>query len=136
MVKAVVAAGLLLLSTSTVLASTSSISNDIDVSSNGGGSSVNVKVNNNVNGTNTSSTTTSTTQTKTNVNIDQSGDGHSSVTINGKEYKVDGPGSLNINESSPPTATAFTSAPDVSAEQQNIIIDLLQRLFSFLKNLV
>lgn len=65
--------------------------------------------------TESSQTNVHTSQTDANVQISQTGEGTSSVTINGKEYKVEGPGELKVNESvsSPaePTPSPETTPP-------------------------
>lgn len=82
-----------------------------------------VEVHTDVN-TGNSSTTTSTT--KTDIDINQTGDGKSEVKVNGKEYKVDGPGQLSVHDgkttiSSPnPTQTPSnspTASPNPSATE-------------------
>ena len=60
-----------------------------------GDSSVNVQINNSLN---TKNTTSYSSETKTKIDIEQSGNGTSEVKVNGKEYKVEGPGELHINE--------------------------------------
>lgn len=83
-----------LLSPSITKATSSNIETNINASSNGG--TTEVRVNNQVNtGSNTTSVKGTTT---TKVNINQNGGGTSSVTVNGKEYKVEGTGSLSIDE--------------------------------------
>lgn len=77
-----------------------------------GGSSVNVRINNSLNSGNVSSQSFSKTETK--VNISQEGEGTSSVTINGKEWKLEGPGEISVNESSD---TSPTSGPTSSPTQ-------------------
>src|SRR3989344_526047 len=73
-----------------------SVNNDIKVNSQGGGSSVKVNLKNNVNTGNYNYSSSS--QTDTNVNIKQTGEGTSSVKINGKEWKLEGPGEIDVNE--------------------------------------
>lgn len=119
------------------------IRNNVSVRANsqGGESNVNVKVDNNVN---SSSQNTISSQTKTDVHISQSGEGKSQVTINGKEYKLEGPGELNIsNSTASPSPTLSpsaspTSSPQIQEEtknQLNKIMELLQQIFTLLKKL-
>lgn len=56
-----------------------------------------VYINNNVN---SGYNSYSSSQTNTKVEIHQEGDGTSSVKINGKEWKLEGPGDITVNESS------------------------------------
>lgn len=63
------------------------------------GSSVKVNINNTVNSTTNSDSSTSDTKAK--IDIEQSGNGTSQVTVNGKEYKVEGVGELHIDENIP-----------------------------------
>lgn len=78
------------------------INNEVDASANGSDSNIKVDINNNVN-SNTNSN--SSTSNKTNVSIHQEGGGTSEVTINGKTYKQEGPGDININEESNSNST-------------------------------
>lgn len=72
--------------------------------------SVNVNIKNNLN-SDDSSQISSSTHTK--VNISQEGEGTSSVTVNGKEWKLEGPGEINVDESSDGTSTPGpTSIPE------------------------
>lgn len=72
-----------------------SVTNDVKAESDGENSSVNVNIKNNVN---TGGTNTSTSKTQTNIDIHQTGNGTSKVNVNGKEYKVEGPGDLSVHE--------------------------------------
>src|SRR3989344_7239264 len=81
---------------STTSSAYASVNNDIKVNSQGGGSRVKVNLKNNVNTDNYNYSSSS--QTDTNVNINQTGEGTSSVKINGKEWKLEGPGEINVNE--------------------------------------
>ena len=126
------------------------IQNDVDIESSGGSSNVDVKIDNKVN-TGSQKTTTTTQTSKTNIDIEQSGEGHSEVTINGKKYSVDGPGSLHVTNSatpSPSPTAAPSSSPtssqsddgsaSISAEitkQLEEVKSLLQKIFSLLENL-
>lgn len=140
---------LILLGAPAAFASTANIDNNISAKSSGGNSSVNVNVNNEVN---TGSQNTTSSQTNTKVDIEQSGEGHSSVKINGKEYKVDGTGSLHINEPgsssnpsptptinpSPSSSSSSNSESSISGnitKQLEEVKSLLQRLISLLQNL-
>lgn len=86
-------------------------------SGNGGTSSNRVIINNNVNtGSNTSTVESSTNTT---IDIDQEGEGTSEVTINGKTWKQEGPGSISIKESSdnktsPTPSAAVTASPSAT----------------------
>lgn len=71
-----------------------------------GDSSVNVNIHNSVNIGNSSQ---SSSKTETKVNISQEGEGTSSVKVNGKEWKLEGPGKINVNETS-------TNEPESSKE--------------------
>jgi predicted aldo/keto reductase-like oxidoreductase len=82
----------LLVSTTDLYAS---ISNKVNVESSGGNSSV--KINNNVN-TGSDSYSSEEGSTSTKVEIHQSGEGTSEVNINGKEWKLDGPGDISVEE--------------------------------------
>lgn len=87
-----------------------------------GGSSVNVKINNSLNSGNSTSYHSSTS---TKVNINQEGEGTSEVKINGKEWKVEGPGDINVNESSetspaPTQSTNPTLAPVTPTPNEEI----------------
>lgn len=82
-----------------------------------GDSSVNVRINNNVN---SKSTTTYSSHTKTKIDIEQEGNGYSEVTVNGKEYKVEGPGELHVDEyisSTNPPTTSNTNTPKPTIER-------------------
>lgn len=73
------------------------VENSIHINTNGSDAQVSVDVQNSVGG-NTGSEGTSRTDSNTSVEIHQSGDGKSTVTVNGKEYSVDGPGDLSVTE--------------------------------------
>lgn len=122
-----------------------SITNEVNINSSGGTSTV--KINNQL-GTNTNSTTTPTS--KTNVEINQTGEGTSKVTINGKEWKLEGPGNITVSEESTPkpssspsasasaTPSASPSTDELDEQQKNIIaqiIKALQQLIERLQNL-
>lgn len=118
-----------------------SVTNEVNIQSSGGSSTV--KINNQM-GANT--TSTQTTSTKTNVEINQSGEGTSKVNINGKEWKLEGPGNISVSEESTPKPTSSPSAspstspsPSASSEvQKNVItqiIQALQKLIARLQNL-
>ncbi len=80
-----------------------SIDNYVKAKATGENASVKVNIKNNVNtGSNTSSYQS---ETNTKVNISQTGEGTSSVTVNGKEWKLEGPGEINVNESSDSTSS-------------------------------
>lgn len=81
-----------------------------------GESSVNVSVSNH---TGNSTSTSYTSEGKTDVYINQTGEGTSSVKVNGKEWKLEGPGEIKVNEGTEtventpnpsPTDTASPSA--------------------------
>lgn len=93
------------------------IQNDVDIESLGGSSNVDVKIDNKVN-TGNQKTTTMTQTSKTNIDIEQSGEGHSEVTINGKKYSVDGPGSLHVSDPGSKSSPSPTIAPSSSASSQ------------------
>lgn len=75
------------------------IVNDVTAEATGDGANVNVRINNSLGQQSTTSYTKSNT---TSVHISQTGDGESSVVINDKEWKLDGPGEINITETSDP----------------------------------
>lgn len=79
----------------------------MDVQASTGGSSVKVKINNKVNSDSSSFRSSS----RTNVNIHQEGEGTSQVTINGQEWKLEGPGDINVNQDSTPTPDNPTASP-------------------------
>lgn len=90
------------------------ITNSVRASSTGQDSNVQVRINNNVNTGGNTSTSSVKSETTTKIDIDQEGEGTSSVNINGTEYKVEGQGSLHIDE----TTTGFptqTITPSISA---------------------
>src|SRR3989338_2068165 len=89
------------------------IINNINVSSQGGESRVNVRVNN-ISNSSVSSYTQSTSRTK--INIEQSGEGTSEVKVNGKEWKLEGPGEISVDETSTPNPTPPTSTPTPTEE--------------------
>lgn len=107
------AALLLIFLLTLVLASsnTFAITNRVNASSSsgpGGNSTTRVYINNNLNtGNNTSSFTS---ETKTDVHISQEGEGTSSVNINGKEWKLEGPGEINVNEGLSSTESSPTES--------------------------
>ncbi len=93
-----------------------SIKNDINVKSQGGNSSVKVNVQNNLGSTSQTFSSSSETgsETNTNVSISQTGEGTSEVKINGQEWKLEGPGEINVNEnsiSSTPTSVEASPTP-------------------------
>ena len=117
-----------------------SIRNYVRTSAEGDGASVNVDIKNNVN--TGSSTTRVQDESTTKVEIDQEGGGTSSVTINGKEYKVEGTGSLNIEEKTPlgsptvsPTVTGNPTATPSESEENNEVVSIKDENKSFLANL-
>jgi hypothetical protein len=89
-----------------------SIRNEVNIKSNGGGE-------NTVRIENKTSSQTSTTQlkssTKTNVEIHQDGEGTSTVKVNDKEWRLDGPGDISVSEdstsTSPKPTTSSTPSP-------------------------
>ena len=83
------------------------IKNEVRVNSNtdGGDTSVKVNINNDVN---TSGSTQESSQT--NVNIHQSGEGTAQVKVDGKEYSLEGPGDLSVNENSGSSSSNSPSA--------------------------
>ena len=119
-----------------------SVTNEVNIQSSGGTSTV--KVNNQM-GSNTNSTNTSSS--KTNVEIHQTGEGTSKVSINGKEWKLEGPGDISVSEeSSPnpsstasPSATATPSATpdsnDTKEDQKNIITQIIKSLQQLIERL-
>ena len=100
-----------------------SIRNYVNASATGENSEVDVKIDNNF-GTGTTNTSSVKSESTTKVDITQEGTGTSSVTINGKEYKVEGAGSLHVDEStngSPtisPSEDGSTTATPTSSESQ------------------
>ena len=91
------------------------ISNRVRVESSGGTSSV--KINNQL-GSNTNSNT-SNTSTSTKVEIDQSGEGTSEVSVNGKEWKLEGPGTISVDENSGINDSAEVKAESDELENEN-----------------
>lgn len=77
----------------------------------GGNASVNININNNINTGSSSYTSTSKTDTK--IDLQQGGNGTSTVKINGKEWKLDGPGEIHVDENSSPS-NASTPTPAIS----------------------
>ena len=126
-----------------------SIRNYVNASATGDDSSVNVKINNSF-GTTNSNTSNVQGESTTRVEINQEGTGTSSVNVNGKEYKVEGPGNLNVEEKTPtgneesntttPSATVTKtedlnlSAPDVTTENNNFLRMLFSQIRESLKN--
>lgn len=78
---------------------------------NTGNSSSEVRIINQVNTGGTSTTSTTTTEGSTNVEIHQTGEGTSSVTVNGKEWKLEGPGDISVQEGSVGAQTPTPTAP-------------------------
>lgn len=139
-------AGLLLLLSFLVPSSAYASTSNVHVETNS--SESHVTVNNSVQ---SSSNTQVTQNGSTEVNIEQSGNGHSEVTINGKQWKVDGPGEVhektstnsNSNSGTTPTVTPTheaTATPTLKPEKKEVkksiiqeaISSFLHRLFSFL----
>jgi hypothetical protein len=88
------------------------ISNYVRASSNsgsGGNSTTQVNIKNNVN--TGGSVNSYKSETKTDVHISQEGEGTSSVTINGKEWKLEGPGEINVDENTDSVSSTPTPAP-------------------------
>jgi len=139
-------AGLLLLLSIFVPTSAYASSSSVHVETSG--SESHVTVNNSVQSTSSTQVTQNGT---TEVNIEQSGNGHSEVNINGKKWKVDGPGEVHektstgsnsgasTTESPSPTHEA-TATPTLKPEKKEIkkyviqeaVSNFLHRLFSFL----
>jgi hypothetical protein len=88
-----------------------SIRNEVNIKSNGSGENT-VRIENNTGSQN--NTTQFKSSTKTNVEIHQDGEGTSTVKVNDKEWKLEGPGDISVteesNSSSKPTATPIPSA--------------------------
>ena len=116
-----------------------STTNNVKASSssgNGGNSSVKVDIKNNVNtGSSTNSVNGTTT---TNVDIDQTGSGTSEVTINGKTWKQEGPGSITVSESSSSsglTPTIQSPTPSIANEKDSTQNEgFFDRLFASIKS--
>ncbi|KKU64275.1 MAG: hypothetical protein UX87_C0007G0015 [Candidatus Amesbacteria bacterium GW2011_GWA1_47_16] len=95
------------------------------------------------------SSTSVTSRTDTNVSISQTGEGTSSVKINGKEYRLDGPGEIKVNESSgtdptgsptattSPTPTPPTTAELTKADQETIVkfMEMIRELISRIREM-
>ncbi|KKQ77299.1 MAG: hypothetical protein UT00_C0015G0010 [Parcubacteria group bacterium GW2011_GWA1_38_7] len=100
-----------------------SVSTNVSAESTGGVSSIKVNVNNNVNVKNDETFVSSDTTTK--VLINQTGEGTSSVKINGKEWNLEGPGTISFDESSSgqePTPTPESDeieTPEPQTETEN-----------------
>ena len=98
----------------------SSVNNYVNSNVNGSDASVNVNIQNNVNTQSSNTTTTKSSSTK--VHISQEGEGTSQVVINGKEWKLEGPGEINVNESSDngsSTPTEGQASPSPTADDTN-----------------
>ena len=127
-----------LLATPAVFAS---IINDVNIKSSGESSKVDVKIDNKVN-TGNSFVSTKTASSKTSVEINQTGEGTSEVNINGKQWKLEGPGNISAPEetlSPSPTSTPAaipTSIPDqVEKEIRNQIEQIIGKLKDLLDKL-
>lgn len=139
-------AGLLLFLSFLVPSSAYASSSSVHVETSG--SESHVTVNNSVQSTSSTQVTQNGT---TEVNIEQSGNGHSEVNVNGKQWKVDGPGEIhektstnsNSSSNSSPTVTPTheaTATPTLKPEKKEIkksviqeaINNFLHRLFTFL----
>ena len=106
---------------------------------------MNVYIQNNVN--TGKSINSSTSKTRTKVDIQQDGNGTSSVTVNGKEWKLDGPGEIHMdensdsNDSTEPTPTVTpepeespTPTPEVLSAQDEIKLSFSQKMkLNFMK---
>ena len=88
-------------------------SSNVRVNTSSDNSNIRVNVDSNVNSSSTSEISTSSS---TNVHINQSGEGTSTVKINGKEYKLEGPGEINASNGS----TQQTSSPGSSITHSHI----------------
>lgn len=97
------------------------ISNDVNVNSESksGDSSVDVNINNQVNTDNNINSASSETNTK--VEIHQEGEGTSQVKVNDKEWVLEGPGDISVNESG---ESAFTPTPLSDEEESEQPTDL------------
>lgn len=96
------------------------ILNDIKAKSAGNGSSVHVEINNSVN-TNSKNKSGSSSKTDTKVDISQEGEGTSSVKINGKEWKLEGPGEIHVNnDDTASTTPAATDEPKASPSPTDV----------------
>lgn len=117
----ILVSGLLFLFPSVVLGS---ISTNVSAESTGGDSSVKVNINNNVNVKNNETSISSDTTTK--VLINQTGEGTSSVKINGKEWNLEGSGTISVDDSNndqeptPTPESEETAFPKPQAETENI----------------
>lgn len=139
-------AGLLLLFSLLVPSSVYASSSSVHVETSGSDS--HVTVNNSVQSTSSTQVTQNGT---TEVNIEQSGNGHSEVNVNGKQWKMDGPGEIHektstgtsSGSSTTPTVTpthTATATPTLKPEKkegkksiiQEAISNFIHRLFSFL----
>lgn len=132
-IPAVVLVFICLLSLRTIVQA--AITNEIRAESSGG--SVSVEVNNQVNTGNYSKTTTTTTG-KTNIEIHQTGDGTSSVNINGKEWKLEGPGDISVQEDGAvnATRTPTPTAPIEEQEQEETLFESLRENLEKLKETI
>ncbi len=79
--------------------------------------SANININSRIS-SNSNSGSQSFSSSNSRIDISQSGEGTSKVTINGKEYKVEGPGELHVNNSSDSTNTP-TEAPQATTQHSD-----------------
>lgn len=138
----------ILLTSSTQAANSANITNAVSARANGTDSSVTVDISNNVNTGNNS--TSYTSEGTTTVDISQSGNGTSRVVINGKEWLLEGPGEIHVDENSdsnteatpsltPPTSETPTPTPavlgttDDNANTPVTLSDKIQKRFEMFK---
>jgi len=123
----------LLASASTTFATNyADINNNVNVETNGSDTNSSVSISNNVN---TNSNTESSSKTNTSVSIHQVGEGTSEVTINGKTYKQDGPGDININENSELEDDKQSATPEASPTQHEKDVETEAIKSSVLENI-
>jgi hypothetical protein len=142
-----------------VSAGTTSINNHVTSRSNsqGGTSEVNVNISNQANTNSNNGSEDNEVSENTSVHISQDGDGESSVKINDKEWKLNGPGEINVQNgnsvtktpkpTSSPTDTPTssptsspTASPSGEPEEQNEdgfngLIEMLENLLNKFKEL-
>lgn len=96
------------------------IVNNIKTTTTGSNSNVNVNIKNNLN---TQSSTSTSKSTSTKVDISQEGEGTSQVVINGKEWKLEGPGEINVNETNDNVANSkkdSVNTPTLSLTEEDL----------------
>lgn len=117
---------IILFLTPSIFASNTSVKNNVDIDVNGGGSNVNVDINNNFK----TSSQTVKSSSKADVNINHKGEGSSTsnVSVNGKNWHLEGPGKISVSEGTSSSSPTSVNSATENQETKNAIEKIIKQL--------